>query len=647
MGGKMPVRFLSLLAYCLMLGSVWSACFNKKFLHSLAPAFMFHVLLVFLSGLVFKNLTIGIYGGIALAAIAGLLLLIRNRKSLSKASVYAYCKRMWNDGVFIFLVFYVFCYVINYRKRFTTWDELAHWGMFLKESLRLDSLFCMSTLEFPHKDYVPSITLFETIWCRLNGRYVEADVYRGLQIFLFSMLMPMFERISDYTAEKISGCTEKISVCKYRLFQMSAVLIALLVPLIFNARHGFCFYHSIYCDIAVGLIFFHCVFDIYREHENVFYQLFELTIDVVMLVLAKMTSMALLPLIAALLFVKLVFFTKEKISAKLCLSAVLSMGIPVALWYWFNKFVDQYITNSGKIQSYDGMKISSLKEVFTSPENSAIPYLRQVRNAFVDAVIHRDILLHGSYLVVITFLVIGFFVAAHFASKVFDKRKIAVTGLWAFGSCIYYALLMFFLYCTAFSEKEGVNLASYERYMNSFVISIVFLLLAVYFDSEIWKRNRKGYYWILILLCVDLAFFHVSAFDQVLPGNITHDDDTISENTRYAAVITDAVAEDESLYILKRGGNSDFLYRQRYYCHPRVIYAGSIGPAVNEDDGWSRDLTIEEFVKEVSRYKYIYFCAVDEAFTEKYADAFENPELIVEGEIYRMEITDSVIKLSK
>ena len=94
--------------------------------------------------------------------------------------------------VIIFFVLYVFIFAINVDKRFYEWDEFSHWGRFLKETLRLNSLFCTSNASMSHKDYVPIITVFEYIWCRLSFRYVEADAYSAQQVLMVSMMLPVF-----------------------------------------------------------------------------------------------------------------------------------------------------------------------------------------------------------------------------------------------------------------------------------------------------------------------------------------------------------------------------------------------------------------------------------------------------------------------
>ena len=99
--------------------------------------------------------------------------------------------------------------------------------------------------------------------------------------------------------------------------------------------------------------------------------------------------------------------------------------------------------------------------------------------------------------------------------------------------------------------------------MNSFVITILFFLLATYYDSDIWKKHIKGYYVLLTFLITDLAFLHINAFDQVLPGNIMRDKEKVSVYTNNADVIIENTNDDSSIYIVKRGDNGDFLWHQR------------------------------------------------------------------------------------
>ena len=190
--------------YCLLLGSAWGVFFKKKFADSLAPAFMLHIIIVILSGMFLHKLSVGIWGGMLLFAGA-----LAYKTQKAPQDVRAFLKSAWSGGVFIFAAFYVFCFYVNDGRRFTHWDDYSHWGMFVKECLRLDALYIESLLPFWHKDYVPASTMVEVIWCRLSGRFLEADVFRALQMFVFSMLLPLIGTI--YSA--LARCSARS--CRY------------------------------------------------------------------------------------------------------------------------------------------------------------------------------------------------------------------------------------------------------------------------------------------------------------------------------------------------------------------------------------------------------------------------------------------------
>ena len=640
----MLISSISTFIYSILLGCVWAEGFKKKFSSSLPLAFMTHIIVVLLSGLVIHNLSIGIFGGLFIAVISGIIILIRNKNSISKQAVMEYIKKIWREGAFIYSVFYIFCFVTNSGKLFISWDEFSHWGMFIKESLRLDRLYCMSPLNFAHKDYVPAVTLFEVIWCKLSGRYTEQSAYNAIQIFMFSLLMPAIDNICEFSSERIKENKEGRDCYRYQLI---AIIVVLLVPLMFNTSNAFMFYHSIYCDVAVGILFFWCLLEAYRDRDEVQYQFLSMTIGLTILVLSKMIAMALLPLAFFLFIVRLALCSKEKIKASHCFFAIPMVGLPVILWIWFNRFVDIYVDNTGDIQSYDGLKLEMLSEVFTSPKNSPITYLKQVKDAYIEAIFHRDILLHGSYVVVILAAVIILYIMSRFANDPLTRRKMMIAGAWVVGSGSFYGILIYFLYCTSFSEYEAVHLASYERYMNSFVIAVVYLIIAAYYDSDIWKKNIKSYYCLVILLLFDLAFLHVTAFDQILPGTIMHDEEKVSGYIAHAVTIMEKTDENDTIYIVARGDDGNFIWHQRYYCSPRTIDGGSIGPAVYDGDIWSSDITVTEFISSVKEHDYIYFSGLDDAFLEKYSAGFADPELLVNGAIYKITDADSKIYLEQ
>ena len=623
---KMLTRLICTLLYTLLLGTTWSLCFKKDFSESLATAFMTHILIVLISGMAMGKLSYGIYGGIIFAFIVLVYSILRDIKANNILKTLEILKNSWS-GMLLYMVFFVFCFFSNHGKHFLYYDECSHWGMFLKESLRLDALYCTSPLGFVHKDYVPAITLFETIWCRLNGRFAETDAYRAIQIFMFSLLMPMFRRFKTH---------------KNKLGQIIPVIFVLLIPLIFDTSDGFLFYHSIYCDLVVGIIFFWCAFEIFKGDTSSKYRVFVLTIGIAVLVMTKMSAMALLPLLIGLIL--MILFAEKDYNSKHISYIIPIMLVPIAIWSWFNQFVDKYIPNTGGTQSYDGLSLSSLSDVFTSPQNSSISYLGDLQKIYFNALINRNILIHGSYIPVLILITIGFFILAIQNKKPTFKRKAIISGIWVFACGIFNAVLMYFLYATSFDAYESLGLASFERYMNSMIISLLMLLIAVYYDSGIWEAHIKGFYAVTLIFFLYLAIFHGTAFDQVKPGNFTHDYEQIVWSLHRADIITGSSEDNDRIYAIYRGDGTSFVNHMRYYCHPRTVDGGCIGPAI-EGEAHSDDFSIQELLNILKNYDYIYFAEIDDVFIQKYSGAFETPELLETGKIYRIIDIDDKISM--
>ena len=68
---------------------------------------------------------------------------------------------------------------------------------------------------------------------------------------------------------------------------------------------------------------------------------------------------------------------------------------------------------------------------------------------------------------------------------------------------------------------------------------------------------------------------------------------------------------------------------------------------VNDEDIWSNDIEVDEFIETLKDYDYIYFLDLDEAFLTKYSDAFEDPSQVAYGQIYKISDVDSKVKLSQ
>ena len=632
----MIMSFLLPLIYSICIGLCWGAVFKKKFLESLAPAYIFHVLLVIIMGLITNSLLVGLYAGLILTAVGLGTQIFLNRQAITKSGIINYTKKAMSEGVLVFIIFFVFCFVLNHGKRYVEWDEFSHWGMFLKESMRLDKFYCTSDLLFAHKDYVPAITIFEYIYCKIGGDLSEADSYRAIQIFGFSMMMLFFESIYSIFS------TYKKSV-KYVAVSIMLFLCPLIMPFIFCQKDGFRFYHSIYCDFILGLFFAYLLIEAYKTYSDFSYQCFVLTIGFTGFILSKMMAIAMFPM-AVVLLIATRAITKS-LSKKNIYKYILMLGFPLIIWQWFNSYIKNYVSTDESIQSYGNISFSMLKDVFGNATDSSITFIVTLRENYINALIDRNILMNGSYVAVLLILVIVLLELWYFTKDKEKKNKTLVASICILLFGIGYAILMYFLYAVCFGEYEATILASYERYMNSFMLGAIFLALFVYYDSKLWDVNKRLFNKLFIGLVIYVFIFNADNVTQILPGTLTNDAALYEEFEENANVIMESTPVGAKIFIMKRGDNGFAKYIETYYCNGRLIEGYPVGTPMYEGDIYTQDISWEEFVNVISDYDYIYFYSVDDDFIIKYSEAFVNPEKIMETVAYKVTVVDGKILL--
>ncbi len=117
-----------------------------------------------------------------LALLLMVLLCLRKSDALSRF--------VFTPGMIAYLVVCLVAVFILFGRRYSDYDELSHWGMMLKESLRLDRFACVNeSNQLWHKDYPPFSTLFMLIWCKFTG-FSEGVSTIAMQVLTMSLILP-------------------------------------------------------------------------------------------------------------------------------------------------------------------------------------------------------------------------------------------------------------------------------------------------------------------------------------------------------------------------------------------------------------------------------------------------------------------------
>ena len=553
--------------YCLLLGFAWAAVFRKKFSDSLAPAIMLHIILVLLGGLLLHRLSAGIWGGIALFLGAFVWKMLR-----APQEVRASLRGAWRSGLFVFTAFYIFFFLVDSGKRFIYWDDYSHWGMFVKESLRLDALYAESLHPFRHKDYVPATTLFEVIWCRLSGRFLEADVFRALHIFSFALMLPL---ASCFTGTDAKGAAPRAPL--WWLHQLAAAFFAAVALQVLLTHGNLHFYHMAHVDSALGIAFFYCFSEVYRDwngQEN--YRALALALGLATLALIKQTGIALLPMF----FIFYAAMCKARAGHRLTPAAWVRMFAvllaPVLLWCGFVAFAEGYADRfiryeRAPMQSYSTIEWHQLLGIFGAGGAEAQKYIGEVSGAFVHTLFTKGLLrfFDAPYAALVACAAASMFAVSRAVrgSSTARPRDAALAGGFILCSGALYAALILVLYIVAFPAVRALTLGSYGRYMSSMSLGILLAALFVYYDSGLWRKHAAAYCLALAAISAPAFVGAAGAAEEILARS---DARVVAFEDGVAQRVANVVPAAESVCIFHFWDQIPF-QRLRFYLHPRVV----------------------------------------------------------------------------
>lgn len=517
-----------------------------------------------------------------------------------------------------FMILALAVFVINYGKVYAEWDEFSHWGRFLEECCRLNQLYVMSPAGMAHKDYVPAVTLFEYLWCKLSLAYSEANAYRGIQMLLVAIALHLAEKanFSENRAKKL-------------LQYVFTVFVFMGIPVFFAAWP---FYHSIYEDAIFGILLFYASWVAIEGRNYGKYHSWIVLVSLSVLILSKMTAAPFVFLIW------LLYLAAENCNGRKfkehCPEQLLTLVIPAALWFVYNLFARHYV-HVGGTQSYSGFTPELILGVLT--HNGVVAWQSDVERSYWKAIFTRGIIGEAPYafVVIVVFAVLILLTRYQRSSQdssdrlALQKNKLLIT--WLFLSTAAYTLMMCVLYDTSFSEYEARQLASFERYMSSWAIVLLYWLMTYILTTK-WKID---YVWQLSFF-VFLSFITVVGKRETVLSGILHPEQEVTQYEGETKLIDSYVSETESVLVIERGANGDISTKLGYYCIPRKVDFCSPGPEAFEGDVWSTDMSLQELRDLIQKYDYVYVVRADGDFVRKYRELFPEVSEQIEGELYRV-----------
>lgn len=544
----------------LALTNCWVVFWNKKsFGISLPATLTGTVLLTYFSQLLFHTFNIGIYMCLA-AAVSAVILLILRRKDRD------FISRCFSEGFFVFLAICLFFLVMDYGRWLSEWDEYSHWGKMVKEMFRLDRFYSEPQSDLlVHKDYPPFAVIFEMLWCRFSGGYSAGGATMALHILGFSMVLPL--ALEQLNGEKKTGRLQK-------LISKLAIVAAFLL-LIFNFNHVQPM--TIYLDLFLPLFYVSLILMAAdRELRRSGFGFTMILLGQFGLIITKQMGLA---------FVMLVWFfytmlevmelssegkeSQEKKSGRWVILAVKSLAILITPAVSYSIW-NHYITNLGLTGqfSFEIINVGTIIRILAGGGDyiQHLTYVKFIRALFTTNLGTGIFSMTYVSAVLLAFCILAV-LAYLFRTVVHRGEILQYAVLFAVGSAGY-AFTMLVLYMFCYSEGEMSVLASYERYMSTYILSeyvILFLLLVRLLARK--KVDVCTYPVALGMLGIGLLMAGTGGVSQLMPQMFCEKDGDYKEQAYEIQRLTPADAE----VFLISSHNDVYTYILTYYLDDRRI----------------------------------------------------------------------------
>lgn len=596
---------------------------KKSFGKCIPITLMITAFTLYISQYLFKTFIIGTILNVLIPIAFLILLFIKYKKKTLKE----FNKNFFTTGLYSFIVIYICVYIFDLYRVFTKWDEFSHWGVMIKEMFRLDRFYSIkSSTLMVHKDYPPIVQLFELFYAKLSGGYKEAYLIRAIHLFNLSLFIPAISETNVKT-------TKFKTIIKTILIIISVFLIILLFD-------GHNIINSIYIDYTMAIVTAYLLGIVVFEKDllNKF-TLINLSIGLSFLLLIKQMSIPLYLMILFMFIVSIIIKRKKIITKDSILKIVkvilLLVVIPFLTLKSWNNYVDKL--NVEKQFELKDLKIMELKDIVSGTKGEK--YQQEASTNYLNAIKKENITtsyLKINYIQWLIITIVLLYILWSFNKEYFHKHQISLIMATLTLGHIGYFFVMLIMYVFSFGPYEGPNLASFDRYMPTYVLISIFLIFMIFINMYSNKKNILSKLIILTILLILIQ--SPSSISKCIPRIIKPKDNGFKG---MANIINKNAKKNSKIYIIAQNSSGDYQFYIKYYLDDKTTNLKYYALPILENDNYEEYFNIN--VKDyMYKYDYLYLAKIDDSFKEKYSFIFDNNN-IKEGNLYK--INKSNIKL--
>ncbi len=526
---------------------------NKKIENCIVMNFGLIIVALYIFGL-FEGLKYGVWVVAILNIILGIYTIIKNWKNKEN-----FKEIILTPGFMFFSIVFFILMIVSYNKNLVDYDHFFYRSFNTKVLYTTD---CMS--KGYGSLYTPATNLIEYFFMKVIGIYLQGIEAFAVQILGFSLLIPLFDKNK-----------------KSKFIDMIISILIICIPAIFK---NLVFYESAYPDALLGLIIGYCMYMLVFEKNNKF-KLISTAVLLSVCTITKPIGFFISGIIIAMYLIIELLNNKENIKkfakSKELKNIIILIFVVVLMfssWEIFKKINNKY--NEG-VRTQNASRVEgnpilyALKSIATTTfgyyeenhdaadsNNDLIPKLYSIEAVRTPI----RITLYG----IIVIIVVSSLVIYKNVIEEKNKKEFAhiVTSLII--GLILYILLLQLSYIIKFSTSEMLGHNGLDRYLPTFLLAMLYVIIAITIKNMQQREFRKINY--IILVAIILAFTPLQSIANVSITSGISNIDSIEycNNGRIPAKeINEKIEKDARVISLSGDNKTDiFNWMIKYYLYP-------------------------------------------------------------------------------
>lgn len=584
---------------------------KRKFEECLPAALMLLTVFVYTVTYV-SDFRAAVFSGAALPAAVIFGIVIRDQMWKNAGRRKEVLRCFFSPAFFLFAFLPAALLWLNWNRGLMRWDETSHWALMVKETLRINDFYCADGSSLmAHKDYPPIICLFEALFCHLSGGFREGNLYTALQLLELSLFFPLFSKIE--WKKKWRGFVTFLAVC---LLTGAGVLFCGIAD---NP-----FFSSIYEDNVLALELVFGMFFISRQLW------LHLCLICIFLLLTKQMGLVFYALVLLFFVVSAVSeITGRCLKTQTCgdrktsFWKILSVVILLPLGYavsWSARIRQYGLDQQAQFRISD-IRPGVIFDIITGKggEDWQILTARNYFQALCSQELHHYGVNCSYWLLLFLFAVV--FTALYILfRKTSLKKTVRNTGIVLIFGGIGYAFAMFLLYVFNFGPEEGPVLASFERYLGTYLYAVWIMILVLCMEAFVTDTEQKV---IFIGGCLGACAAAVYLATGDGGPRISAPQVYESLNQQFeqsAGYLEENTPEDARILFLDCSLDE---YHFRYACY---AYRYLTNPRIYPAQDWKSRMqgaSVEQMKQELQNWDYLYIIHVDESWRKIYGTLFK------------------------